>query len=317
MLGSGRVVGLQTRYDSDLHEVRTYFSQPTLRRFPLKAVFTAFQRREFDPGEDPQSEIDDGITDRTGFSPSFEYRLHKNNIITFGYRFENVHTFAKIPDPITGILFDETKRVAPLTSSFTRDTRNDPLDASHGRFTSHAFEWGLAKLGSGLRYWRYFGQYFAYLPLSEPTLVPWAHNTRSRWVVALGARLGMGKGLGGQELVTERFKAGGGTTVRGFEQNTLGPVNALGEHAGDAMLVVNSEFRFPLYKFFDGVAFVDTGNVYDRLSDFKPFDLRSSYGIGLRIRTPYVVLRLDYGLKFSPRPGERRGKFFGSIGQAF
>ena len=24
-----------------------------------------------------------------------------------------------------------------------------------------------------------------------------------------------------------------------------------------------------------------------------------------------------YGLKFSPRPGERRGKFFGSIGQAF
>jgi outer membrane protein assembly factor BamA len=83
------------------------------------------------------------------------------------------------------------------------------------------------------------------------------------------------------------------------------------------MLVVNSEFRFPLYKFFDGVAFVDTGNVYDRLSDFKPFDLRSSYGIGLRIRTPYVVLRLDYGLKFSPRPGERRGKFFGSIGQAF
>ena len=46
MLGSARVVGLQTRYDSDLHEVRTYFSQPTLRRFPLKSLFTAFQRRE-------------------------------------------------------------------------------------------------------------------------------------------------------------------------------------------------------------------------------------------------------------------------------
>ena len=317
MLGSARVIGLQTRYDSELHEVRTYFSQPTLRRLPLKALFTAFQRREFDRGENLESETDDGITDRTGFSPSLEYRLHKNNIITFGYRFENVHTFAKIPDPLTGILFDNTKRLAPLTSSFTRDTRNDPLDASHGRFTSHAFEWGLAKLGSGLRYWRYFGQYFAYVPLSEPTLVPWAHNTRSRWVVALGARLGMGKGLGGQELITERFSAGGGTTVRGFDQNTLGPVNQLGEHEGDAMLVVNSELRFPLYKFFDGVAFVDTGNVYDRLSDFKPFDLRSSYGIGLRIRTPYLVLRLDYGLKFSPRPGERRGKFFGSIGQAF
>ena len=76
------------------------------------------------------------------------------------------------------------------------------------------------------------------------------------------------------------------------------------------MLVVNSEFRFPPNKFFDGVAFVDTGNVSHHVSEFKPFDLRSSYGIGLRIRTPYIVLRLDYGLKFSPRPGERRGKFY-------
>ena len=98
----------------------------------------------------------------------------------------------------------------------------------------------------------------------------------------------------------------------------MNPLDAFGERTGgDAMLVVNSEFRFPLYKFFDGVGFVDTGNVYRHLSDFKPFDLRSSYGIGLRIRTPYVLLRLDYGLKFSPRPGERRGVFFGSIGQAF
>ena len=46
MLGSARVVGLQTRYDSDLHEIRTYFSQPTLRRLPLKSIFAAFQRRE-------------------------------------------------------------------------------------------------------------------------------------------------------------------------------------------------------------------------------------------------------------------------------
>src|SRR5262245_10856619 len=80
----------------------------------------------------------------------------------FGYRFEKTHTFEKIPDPV--FPFDVRLKVAPLTSSFTRDTRDDPLDASRGRFTSHAFEWGLARLGSDLRYVKYYGQYFAYLP---------------------------------------------------------------------------------------------------------------------------------------------------------
>jgi len=130
--------------------------------------------------------------------------------------------------------------------------------------------------------------------------------------------LGLSKGLGDQVSQSERFFAGGGTTVRGFEQNKLGPLDPLGAPVGgDAMLVINSELRFPLFKFFDGIGFVDAGNVYPHLSDVKPFDVRASYGIGLRIRTPYVVLRLDYGLKFNPRPGEPRGKFFGSIGQAF
>lgn len=317
MLGSARVLGIQTRYDADLHEVRTYFSQPTLRRFPLKSVFTAFQRREIRTGDDPQSKTDDFITDRTGFSPSLEYRLREKSVLTFGYRFEKTHTFDRIPN--LAIPFDTQLRVAPLTSSFTRDTRDDLLDASRGRFTSHAFEWGVSRLGSELRYVKYFGQYFAYLPLGEPTLVPWAHTTRNRLVVALGARVGMAKGLGGQVVTpSERFLAGGGTTVRGFEQDKLGPLDTFGAPlGGDAMLVFNSELRFPLYQFFDGVAFVDAGNVYRHLSDFKPFDLRSSYGIGLRIRTPYLVLRLDYGLKFSPGFGEKRGKFFGSIGQAF
>jgi len=206
-----------------------------------------------------------------------------------------------------------------VTSSFTRDTRDDPLDASRGRFTSHAFEWGMASLGSDLRYVKYFGQYFAYLPLGNPTVVPWVHTTRNRLVVALGARVGMAKGLGGQEVIpSERFLAGGGTTVRGYQQDLLGPLDPLGAPTGgDAVTILNSELRFPLYKFFDGVAFVDAGNVYRHLADFKPFDLRASYGFGLRIRTPYIVLRLDYGFKFSPRPGEPRGKFFGSIGQAF
>jgi len=86
---------------------------------------------------------------------------------------------------------------------------------------------------------------------------------------------------------------------------------------GDAELILNSELRFPLYKFFDGVAFVDAGNVYQTLQNFSPCDLRSSFGFGVRVRTPYLLLRFDYGIKLNPKPGESKGQFFFSFGQAF
>jgi outer membrane protein assembly factor BamA len=35
------------------------------------------------------------------------------------------------------------------------------------------------------------------------------------------------------------------------------------------------------------------------------------------LRTPWFLVRGDYGFVLDPRPGERRGRFFFSIGQAF
>jgi outer membrane translocation and assembly module TamA len=67
----------------------------------------------------------------------------------------------------------------------------------------------------------------------------------------------------------------------------------------------------------DGVGFVDIGNVYDRVRNFDITDLRKTAGFGLRVRTPYFLLRLDYGIKLGRRPEEGFGRFFFSIGQAF
>jgi outer membrane protein assembly factor BamA len=39
--------------------------------------------------------------------------------------------------------------------------------------------------------------------------------------------------------------------------------------------------------------------------------------VGVRVRTPWFLLRLDYGLKLDRREGESRGRLFFSIGQAF
>ena len=142
---------------------------------------------------------------------------------------------------------------------------------------------------------------------------------KSRLVYAAGFRLGFAKGFGGQDILrSERFFGGGGTTLRGFERDRLGPVDLFGDPAGgEAIFITNHELRFPIFSIFDGVGFLDVGNVYAKASDFNPFDVRRSAGLGLRVRTPYLLLRLDYGLKLDRKPGETQGGFFFSIGQAF
>ena len=135
---------------------------------------------------------------------------------------------------------------------------------------------------------------------------------------ATAARVGISKGMGTFVPTSERFFAGGSTTLRGFEQNAVGPIGTTGiPVGGDAMFVLNNELRFPLIRMFDGVGFVDIGNVFQKTTDFSFTDLRKTAGVGLRVRTKWVLVRGDYGLVLDRRAGERRGRFYFSIGQAF
>jgi outer membrane protein insertion porin family len=159
--------------------------------------------------------------------------------------------------------------------------------------------------------------------LSEPTEIPYSGGQeKSRFLYAGGIRLGLAGGLGGNPVPTgELFFAGGGTTIRGFRQDTVGPFRIRGEESvpagGEAVLVINNELRFPLFNIFDGVTFLDAGNVWKTVRDFDPFHLRSSGGFGLRVRAPYFLIRADYGFNLNRKPGEAGGTFFFSIGQAF
>jgi outer membrane protein assembly factor BamA/autotransporter translocation and assembly factor TamB len=314
-LGGAREIGVRSRYDSQLHEGRLYLNQPALNYLP-KTTFAVYLREELNP---PTEITDPFDVSRRGISIQQEKKLRDAYVLTYGYRLERAHTLTPLGG---GLMLDEAVTVSPLTTTVTRETRDEVLDATKGAFLSQAFSFSPSALGSDRPYIKYFGQYFYYIPLRPPTRRPFTNEIiRPRLVFATGVRVGLAWGLAGSDQPvprTERFYAGGSATLRGFAQNAVGPIGLdrtpLG---GEALLVLNNELRVPLISIVDGVAFVDIGNVYPTVRDFSFTDVRESVGIGLRVRTPWVLLRGDYGIVIDPRPNEPRSRFYFSIGQAF
>ena len=310
-LGPGRTMGLRIREDSETDEARLYLTQPFWGLKTLSTTVATYYTREVQYHQTKPTET-------LGVSIQQDYQLRSKWLLSYGYRFERQRGF--VPDPAAPDIPATVVSVAPLTLTFSRDARDSFLDATRGSFISHGFEFAPRFLGSDYPYVRYYLQYFKYFPLTHPRPVPFGDKPlRSRLVFATGYRMGLQKGFDETGAVlTDRFYAGGGTTVRGFHQDELGPRLASGQPAGgNAVLVINQELRYPLFWIFDAVTFLDVGNVYPRVADFRFSELRSATGFGLRLRNPFVVLRFDYGFKLGRRPGESLGAFFFSIGQAF
>ena len=112
----------------------------------------------------------------------------------------------------------------------------------------------------------------------------------------------------------ENFYAGGTNSVRGFEDNTLGPRSeatyyySKGQPLGGSVKTVGSfEMYFP--KLFDSPsarvsAFVDYGNVYDGWDNFKADELRVSTGIALLWRAPVGPISISYAIPIKKEDGD-------------
>ncbi len=314
LMGRAANLGLRLRYDSNLQEARLYFNQPFVTNIHLKMNAGAFVQRE------TRSYFS---SNRVGFSLFREKSLPREFRLDYGYRYDHVRWEGLAPDPT---LYQSSAPVARFIVTVSRDTRDSFLDATRGEFSSHSIEFGPRFLGSETGFARYYGQYFRYVPLDKflgkPTKDAWGRRLPPKLLYAGALRLGLTRAFSGETMISpERFFAGGGTTMRGFQQDLLGPLARQPDGSyrplgGEAVFLFNNEIRFPLLSLLQGVGFLDIGNVYPELSDFD-FSIRKSAGIGLRVRIKYVPLRFDYGFKLDRKPGESAGAFFFSIGQAF
>jgi translocation and assembly module TamA len=85
---------------------------------------------------------------------------------------------------------------------------------------------------------------------------------------------------------------------------------------GSGLLLLNAEYRFPIFSTIGGAVFVDAGNVYktDRL-DFN--NIRYGFGLGVRYLSPVGPLRVDVARPLGARWYEDAWQFFVTLGYAF
>ena len=294
----GRAIGLgaAVRYDTVQQAVRGFMSLPSFFGRPLTSnLFTARLRETY------------GFLTQDVQRLTLEQQVRPREGITFSYsyNFEQNHSVDANP----GLRFpvDRTADVARLNASLVVERRDDLFNATRGWFHASTFEWGVATLGSDLRFLKYLVQqyYFRSMP----------HGV----VLASAARVGLGRGFGQELLGTERLFAGGGNTVRGYAQDGLGPVDFFfGEpEGGSASVVLNQEIRFPVWSIFGGVGFLDAGNVFSTPREVSLRKLRVGTGFGLRAETPVGLFRVDIGFPLSRNGDDPLARWFFSLGQTF
>jgi outer membrane protein insertion porin family len=232
-------------------------------------------------------------------------------------------------------LFQQPTLVSQFGASWVRDTRNNPADATRGWLNSADFAIADTYIGSSASFIRFLYQNSSYHPIKRR--FSFARSFRFgvlapyRDTVSLTFPAPTEEPLPRVIPLPERFFAGGGTSLRGFALNQAGPRDTITGFpvGGQALLVFNQEFRFPMRLPFvgsrlGGTLFYDGGNVYSKLDRltlrwtsprpiFDPANptqclynctnelnyFAHTVGVGVRYGTPVGPIRVDLGYQLN------------------
>ena len=288
----------------------------------------------------------------------------KRSILFARYRFEDVRLYNIESLLIKDLLLPDSRiRTSGFGTNFVFDTRENcsvrntildiiakgdpgepcrynPGDPTRGNYLTAEYTVSLPALGANIGFHKFQGSYNIYYTAS------FLRNTTfaGRGVLGLASVFSSGERFSGAQFpdledilpISERFFAGGSSTLRGFEFEQAGPRvvvvpqgifrNSKGEpvfltpftvpFGGNALAIVNLEARIPLSKSIRAVPFYDGGNVFRRVKDiFNPPDVpagdvfrrnlravwSNTVGLGLRIKAPIGgEFGVDYGYLLNP-----------------
>jgi len=218
-----------------------------------------------------------------------------------------------------------------LTAGWQYDSRNRALFADRG--VRNALSFSIVPPGSDVRYFLTSYEFSGFLPLWH------------RWVLTEAIQIAYGHPFGGTTGMPpyKRFYAGGPDTVRGYTEDTLGPVDTNGNpYGGNLLTVSRTELIVPLPEKWQtsarGSLFFDMGNVFSTdgttyvgedlatpvTYKFSYHDLKQGTGVAVQWLAPSLgIFRFSYGIALNPARSDgihfadRTEGFQFSIGQSF
>jgi outer membrane protein assembly factor BamA len=319
VIRDGGVTSTNSSYGFHEYRVQTTFREPRIFGSSADVLFTASAEQALRSSFNFSRRV---VRAEAG------QRLSRTFSVAGRYSFERTKLFdddsVSIGDrPLIDRLFPQV-RLSKLAASLIRDSRDDILDSTSGQLLIVDGNVAARAIGSEVGYVSTYIQGFTFHRLP----------VRRQIVAALAGRIGVAHGfprLVDNQIVqdlpaSERFFAGGETTVRGFSLDRLGNAATITPSGfptgGNGVVVLNAELRVALRRRFQAVGFLDAGNVFPRARDLDFTDLRTAAGFGGRFNADFALVRVDLGYNLDRRElvaGTRERGFVLhiSLGQAF
>ena len=216
-------------------------------------------------------------------------------------------TASQVEDFETGVINIVTFRVL---GAFALDRTDNTLNPHTGFKLDARAEPTLITEDENLAYLKVQAQFSTYLPIQV-----FGDNV-------LAGRLHLGSIIGGDVPgvpASDRFYAGGGGSVRGYEYQSVGPHYPDNTPIGGLSLVEASvELRHSFTSTIGGVLFLDTGTVSEQTyPDFR--HTLSAVGVGVRYNLGFAPIRADVAFPLQQANGASQQAFqiYLSIGQSF
>lgn len=326
LFGTGQQLGINFNNDSANTVYNVSFTDPYYTIDGVSRSFN-FTYRQRDAAEE---DINNFLSNTIGVSVNYGVPLSEYDSIRLGFGYERTEiirgaysttsqdvrdllaTYGDNPDADGNreALFN----AMTLTASFTHDTRNRTVFATKGSQQSVFLD--MTAPGSDLEYYKLTYRTQFYFDIVDET------------TFLIKTDLAYGDGYGDTDSLPlfERFFAGGLRTVRGFRNNSLGPIDtiSLDPRGGDIRTVAGAELVFA-QPFMEKPPrsvrwslFYDIGNVY--LQDEGGFDreeLRSAIGVSFIWLAPIGPLRFSWARPVETQDGDETEGFQFSIGSFF